>query len=149
MKTFRMIFKLLGFAFALGLALGTPTPIWADEIPSPRLMIRSGSEQIYEGAAVLSYSELGTLVRAHPDLMIPAVRFPEGLPLLKERAVIPSSLQLKDQTLPGFATVNAKLLGTTRDGGQIIRYDICGGYGETSCHASVVVSLVRIFYSIP
>jgi hypothetical protein len=148
MKRLLRISRLLSFAFAVGLALGTPTPTWADEIPSPRLVIRSGSELIYEGTAVLTHSELGTLVRAYPGL-IPEVRFSEALPLLKENSVIRSTVQLKDGTLPGFATVHAELVGTTLDGGQIIRYDIRGGYGEASCHASVVVSLVRIFYSIP
>jgi len=148
MMSLLRISRLLCLAFAVGLALGTPTPAWADETPSPRLVIRSGSELIYDGSAVLTHSELGTLVRAHPGL-IPEVRFSEPLPLLKERAVLRSSLQLKDGTLPGFATVRAELLGATLDGGQIIRYEIRGSYGETSCQASVVVSLVRIFYSIP
>jgi len=63
--------------------------------------------------------------------------------------VIPSSLQLKEQTLLGLAPVHASLLGTNSDGGQISRYDNRGGYGETWCHAGAAVSLVRIFYSIP
>jgi hypothetical protein len=146
--TRRKTAKLLGFAFAIGIALGTPASMWADEIPPPRLMIRSGSEQIYEGTAVVTRSELGTLVQAHPG-PIPTVRFSEGLPLLQARTVIPSSLELKDETLPGCAIVRAQRVGTTLNGGQIIRYDIRGSYGEDVCRASAEVSLVRIFYSIP
>jgi hypothetical protein len=173
MKSFQTASRLLGFAVAIGIAVGTPTPIWAargvgDPLgaprfghaprrpcgypilsPSPRLVIRSGTEPIYEGAAVLTHSDSGTMVQANPGRMIPGVRFSEDLPRLKERAVISSTLQLKDRTLAGLATVHAKVLGTTRDGGQIIRYDIRGGYGEASCHASVEVSLVRIYYWIP
>jgi hypothetical protein len=41
--------------------------------------------------------------------------------------VIQHSPPMGDLALTGFATVHANLLGTSRDGGQIIRYDIRGG----------------------